>query len=737
MQKEKKDGFRNILFPTNFEYSSDSSNTPLDFYLNVFPLSVEIELKLGYFSSKALAVLSYGFANFIYNGGVLKIITNHFLYAADKEIAFGYDSGFYEFNLNDLTEIKNNLTKEEKHFFNCLKFLAKLGRLELVPVMLKPGRMAHYKQGVFTDAYGDQIFIDGSCNFTASGLIDNGEVLSVFRSWGSDYEKNKVKSKIPEISAILSRQAENYEYIGPEKIVNAISSLGEDRDIFDILNEAIDILGNGNLKDVSVKKKLEQQKKIIEEISKSLKNEPRFPFNSHPREYQIDAYNRWVENTYQGIFAMATGTGKTITALNCLLEIYKLEGRYQCVVLVPGKALLEQWINEVRLFNFCNVIPASSDYPNWQKQLNEVSTALIFDKNKSFVVVTTYATFPLDKFQKVFNHLPTSTLLIADEAHNIGSKSMLPFLEKLHLNRRIALSATPTRQFDPEGNSVIEKVFNSPAPYTYSYSMRKAIETGVLCRYKYYPSIVYLDDEEFLEYKEISKKLLAHFDQETKTFNQSDYVQKLLIQRKSIIHKAKGKLDAFRRIIKLAKSSHSSLSNSLVYVPEGIDENDEYFMDKFLRIFEEELPELKAMSYTSESQNREEIIDFFESGFVDTLFSMKCLDEGVDIPRAQIAVFCSSTGNPRQFIQRRGRVLRKHPKKDIAYIYDLIVIPCSSSEDENIKLEQKLIRDEMIRVIYFSSLSENYYEVMNNLQIVCQGYGLNIYAIQNDLESQL
>jgi superfamily II DNA or RNA helicase len=705
--------------------------------LDVFPLSLEIELKLGYFSSKALAVLSYGFARFIYNGGVLKIITNHFLYANDMELAFAYDSGYHEFDLNDFSEIRKNLTKEEKHFFTCLKYLAKLGRLEIVPVMLKPGRMAHYKQGIFTDAYGDKIFIDGSCNFTASGLIDNGEVLSVFRSWGSDYEKNKVQSKIPEISSILKRTAENYEYIGPDKIVNAINYLGEDRSIFEILNDSVDITESFDSKDIALKNKLSNHKKKIDDISRKLKSEPRFPFNSSPREYQKEACRCWIDNNFQGIFAMATGTGKTITALNCLLEMYKTEGKYQCVILVPGKALLEQWIDEVKLFNFGNIVPVSSDYSNWQKQFNEISTALIFNKDKNFIIITTYATFPIDKFQKLFINLPESTLIIADEAHNIGSKSMLPLLEKLHLSRRIALSATPTRQFDPEGNTLIEKVFNSPPPYTYSYSMRKAIETGVLCRYKYYPFIVYLNEDEFTEYKEISKKLLSFFDQETNTFKKSDYVQKLLIQRKSIIHKAKGKLNVFRNILKIAKNRHSTLSNSLVYVPEGVDENDEFFMDKFIQIFEEELPDLKAMSYTSDSHNREEIISFFENSFVDTLFSMKCLDEGVDIPRAQIAIFCSSTGNPRQFIQRRGRVLRKHPQKDIAHIYDLIVIPSCNKEVENIKIEQKLIRDEMVRVIYFSSLSENYYEVMNSLQNVCQTFGLNIFAIQNDLESQL
>lgn len=730
-------GFRSILFPSNFEYSSDSALTPLDFYLDVFPLSRSIELKLGYFSSKALAVLAYSFASFIFNGGKLNIITNHFLYGFDKDLAFGDDASLHEFNLDDLTSIRDNLTREEAHFFNCLKYLVKVGRLELIPVMLKPGKMAHYKQGIFTDVNGEKLFIDGSCNFTAAGLLDNGEVLSVFRSWGSEYERNKLESKIPDISSILKRESERYEYLGPEKIINAINSLGEDKDVHELLTDSIDLVDNPTFSDQRVKDKLAKSKVKLQNIVTKIKEEPRFPFNSQPRDYQIKAYNNWIDNGYKGIFAMATGTGKTITSLNCLLNLYVLEGVYQCVILVPSKALLEQWIEEVTLFNFKNIIPVSSDYPKSKLQLNELETSLIFDKRKSFVLITTYTTFPTSKFQRTFCSLPPDTLLIADEAHNIGSKSIVPVIEKLHVERRIALSATPTRQFDPDGNLLIEKVFNSSPPYTYSYSMREAIENNILCKYKYYPHLVYLNEDEFSEYKEITKQLLRYFDSEKKVFFDNENVQRLLIKRKTIIHKAKNKLVAFKKILAEANGAHGTLSNSLVYVPEGIDENENFLMDQFLSIFEHEFSNYKAMSYTSESQNRAQIISLFESGYVDSLFSMKCLDEGVDIPRAQLAIFCSSTGNPRQFIQRRGRVLRKHRDKDMAYIYDMIVLPFKDIDGENFKLEQKLIKDEMTRVVYFASLSENYYETMNSLQEICEKYMLNIFSIQYDLENNL
>ena len=140
--------------------------------------------------------------------------------------------------------------------------------------------------------------------------------------------------------------------------------------------------------------------------------------------------------------------------------------------------------------------------------------------------------------------------------------------------------------------------------------------------------------------------------------------------------------------------------------------------------------------FISGMKDRDDILKQFQNGQIDVIASMKCLDEGVDIPRAETAIFCSSTGNPRQFIQRRGRILRKHPAKNHAVIHDLVVIPDYENQlegSETFDLEKRMVRTELERVMYFASLSKNPYFTEDVFRDVCNHYNLNIYTIQNEL----
>lgn len=347
--------FKKIHYPKNFEYSSDTLNVPMEFYLNVLPRSRVIYLKLGYFSSKALELLSYGFAQFIYRGGEINIISNHFLYERDQELLNdSEENGLDVVLLNDLSKLKLEMTQSSQHFLNCLKLLTRLGKLKLVPVKLRPAKMVHFKQGVFLDDKGNELFVDGSCNFTANGLVGNAETLTVFRSWGGEYEKNKIKGKLEEFSKIVSKKDTRYEYLSLEQIVNAVSSIGQDKDIKSLLEDEKSLLESCDFDlDLDFKRissLVESSKDELEKMIVEVENTPRFPFIEGPREYQKEAYANWLENNKQGIFAMATGTGKTITALNCLLEQFKEEEKYQAIILVPSMALVNQWEDEVESF---------------------------------------------------------------------------------------------------------------------------------------------------------------------------------------------------------------------------------------------------------------------------------------------------------------------------------------------------------------------------------------------------
>ncbi|MCC5452865.1 DEAD/DEAH box helicase family protein [Rheinheimera sp. UJ51] len=722
-----------IKFPDNFEYSSDTKNLPIEFYLQAFPRAKTVYLKLGYFSSSAIKLLAYGFAQFIYRGGNIKIVTNHFLYKSDinlleqEDISSQYDE---ELLLADLNWLHDSLTSESTQFLNCLKYLVNQGRLELIPVMLIPNRMSHYKQGIFIDSEENAIFIDGSCNFTANGILENGENISVFRSWGGGFERNKVRDKTKDIIGICGKENKQYKYLKADQVLNAVSSLGNEKTIEDLLTDEVALLNEYNIRHTS--EIIKVYKKELEVLISEEKLKPKFPFNSLPRNYQIEAYESWIENDMQGIFAMATGTGKTITSLNCLLNLYKSEGIYQAIILVPSKTLLNQWAEEVALFNFSNVYLVSSDY-KWKKNLNQLATQLSFDVKTSFILISTYKTFSSEGFSRYINALPNNTLLIADEAHNIGSAKMKLLLPDLNFKKRLALSATPKRKFDEEGNELIEKFFNSQEPYTYSFSMEKAIKQGILCSYEYYPKLITLTEDELERYIEISKKLAKFFDNNTKKFIKSDALEKLLLARKRIIHKAENKKLAFKSILTKHLSKQKGLSYSFVYVPEGESHDGKNIMNDYLSVLNELSPNTRAYAFTGETKNKKEVMERFEQGLIESLFSMKCLDEGVDIPRAELAIFCSSTGNPRQFIQRRGRILRKHPEKDYSTIYDLVVMPSHRLDESTFNIEKNLVKEELIRVIYFASLAKNYYEAMEKFEQIASLYDLDLYAIHNEL----
>lgn len=250
---------------------------------------------------------------------------------------------------------------------------------------------------------------------------------------------------------------------------------------------------------------------------------PRFPYPSGPREYQQQAFENWKNNKQKGLFAMATGTGKTITSLNCLLEIYKRNGYYKAIILVPTITLVNQWEQECHKFNFMNVIKVYSKNPLWKEDVESIhfneEYRLKNERETSYVIISTYASYTREKVFNTLNGFSKKQLLvIADECHNMASGSMLKRLAYIPYLRRIGLSATPDRQYDDEGNRNLRKFFGAENHYTYEYSMEEAIRKGVLCKYLYYPHIVRLTTEELEAYVELSERIAKYFNDDTCSF---------------------------------------------------------------------------------------------------------------------------------------------------------------------------------------------------------------------------
>lgn len=448
---------------------------------------------------------------------------------------------------------------------------------------------------------------------------------------------------------------------------------------------------------------------------------------------------------------MATGTGKTITSLNCLLEIYKRNGYYKAIILVPTITLVNQWEQECHKFNFMNVIKVYSKNPLWKEDVESIhfneEYRLKNERETSYVIISTYASYTREKVFNILNGFSKKQLLlIADECHNMASGSMLKRLAYIPYLRRIGLSATPDRQFDDEGNRNLRKFFGAENHYTYVYSMEEAIRKGVLCKYLYYPHIVRLTTEEQEAYVELSERIAKYFNDETCSFAKMDEgLKMLLLARKRIVHKAANKLKAFEDIIKKRYQEKGNLKYSLIYVPEGNepnyleveddslnqDEDSEHLIDLYTKSILKLNDKITVRKFVSGQKDREEILDEFASGKLQVLTSMKCLDEGVDVPRSELAIFCSSTGNPRQFIQRRGRVLRTHPKKKMAVLHDLVVAPEINPNSRSYRMERAMLKSELIRVKNFALLSENPSYSELELRDVMEHYGLNLYNNDN------
>lgn len=752
-----------IIWPDSRWFKSRSEWEPVGFFSEALCNAKTFDIKLGFFSSSAINVLAYSFASFLYNGGKMRMIINDVLSEPDKNaLLLGKSTSCMPFfNLEQLESLTQTLSKRDEHFFNCLAWLINKKRLEIKIIAPKSGNgIAHSKCGVFSDGL-NQVGFNGSCNFSRMALIENIEDISAFCDWDSESDKYKIKIIGEDFDKTFLGDDETVNYISAENVITGISAQYPIKDICELLEDELSVIKEGmsNAQSPSIKNILNKAKQRVKSLIEEKKNRdiapisvgtPCFPYPSGPREYQQLAFNNWKNNGQQGLFAMATGTGKTITSLNCLLEIYKKRGYYKALILVPTITLVNQWEEECRKFNFTRIIKVSSKNPKWHDDIRRLKFDELHaspDEKISFVIISTYTTFARNTaFDKLNKFSKNQVLLIADEMHNIGSPGMLKKLKDIVYLRRIGLSATPERQFDDKTNQRIAKFFGAELGYTYEYSMKEAIDKDVLCQYYYYPHIVQLTDDEMDRYIDYSIKISKYFNFATESFDKSDDVlMALLLARKRIIHKATNKLAEFQKIIEEKYRQQGNLKYTLVYVPEGTkpDSNDADIFDSsetipddmetnnLIDLYTDSVRRLDkritVKKFTGETNDRDEILNSFSTGQLQVLTSMKCLDEGVDVPRSEMAIFCASTGNPRQFIQRRGRILRKHPDKKTAYLHDLVVIPKVCETCSSFRMEQSLLKNELKRVCDFAMLSKNPSFAQMELLDVMEFYGLNLF----------
>lgn len=727
-----------MLSDVHFKHSYTSGyDEPKDFFTEALIESCNFDLGLGFFSSSGIRSLSYGFALFIANGGKMRVVMNHILSKEDKEvIENGQKHLIADFEDNILCDIKKiieTLSKEDEQFFRCLSYLISVDRIKFLATVSTKGGLGHDKYGIFKDEKGNKVAFIGSANFSQSALELNGETITVFSSPNDD-------NRIAEYQTLFDQSWENDTphliHIPIEHVKTFIREKFPEAPLTNLIEEGINLresIGMDN--DVPQKYYKPISKRILDKIELK-EQEPRFPFPEE-RKIQIDAYNAWIGNGKKGMFAMATGSGKTVTALNCIRKQYKENGYYKAIIVVPTQALAIQWEHEAKSFNFQNIVSTHSD-KDWKDVLSRYITRSLLDSTKSIILITTYATFNRNDIQSFLKKVrgAETFIYVADEAHNIGSQNSLKHLPEM-INWRIGLSATPERIYDDLGTEKLYEFFDSKPPkYTYRYTMKQAIEEGILCHYDYYPIFIELTSSEMEEYERISDQLRKYIDADTGKYKPN--AERLLLKRKRIIHKAENKKIAISDLLEELKQKQK-LDYTFVFVPEGyepdysindsynIDQDDIHIIDEYAQMFKEH--GYSYHKYISGLDDAPSILQNFADGNIQILLSMKCLDEGVDIPRAEHAIFCSSTGNPRQFVQRRGRVLRKCKGKEKARIWDLIVTPPNILDESN-KIERNLFFNEVKRIVNFAALADNQIDILyGNLLAYCEALKINLFDL--------
>lgn len=720
------------------EYRSRLDNVIRDFYTPVLKQSVIYKRAVGFFSSSALVSLTAGICGLIENGGSIQMIASPRLSEEDIEaINDGLrrrDDVIKEALLRELREPKG---KFEEARLNLLSNLIAAGRLEIKIAFLEDDNtvgMFHEKVGLMYDADDNIIAFSGSMNESANAFTTNYEAIDVFTSWSADLDR--VLSKQSAFNAMW----EDYE---PSIKVMEFPEVKEEVLRRYRVNNRIDTSlddppkGTGADADTPVSD-YDDTPRVIG---------PVVPPYVHMRDYQKNAIEEWAKRGYRGIFDMATGTGKTYTALAAVSRLFADKNQNLAVIIIcPYQHLVEQWKEDIVAFGMKPIVCYSaSSQKNWRDRLKTAVTSFNLGVQDHFCMVSTNATFAIEYVQELVSKLSGNVVLVVDEAHNFGAENLCTTLMP-NIPYRLALSATIDRHGDPEGT---QKLYDYFGDKCVEYTLKDAILNDMLTPYYYHPVTVSLNDEELGQYLDLSAKIRknVHPDKNGKVVL-SEYAKMLLIKRARLVAGAKNKIAVLRHLME----SFMDDSQILVYCgattmhdvdyQEGkppIDEAKQ--IDIVSGMLGNDLG-MRVSKFTSEenAEERERIkADFAEGKHLQALVAIRCLDEGVNIPSIRTAFIMASSTNPKEYVQRRGRVLRKFPGKRHAVIYDFITLPIplddlSGYDEDVIESVRSLAAREIVRMKDFAAIAENPFDSDSLIAEIQRAYDLDIENLDTDTQ---
>lgn len=694
-------------------YDSDKDNTLEDFYIPILSESIEYRRLAGFFSSTSLAVAAKGMADFIRNGGSMKLIVSAKFQKEDlnaiKEIYKNQEELIEKIIIKDLENLENEFVKDHVRALSWMILNKKLKikiaivyNNEEMPIeanKIEQLGIFHQKIGILKDSEGNIISFSGSDNESASGWVSNIEEFKVFCNWNFS-EQEYLRADISKFERFWTDSAKRTKVIDiPAAVKNKLIELSPK-----------------SIEELNLEKwhKLKTKKKVNKIIV---------------WEHQQKAIDNWFSNNKRGIFEMATGTGKTFTALGCLKKILKEEDKLVTIISCPYDHLIKQWIGDLNEFGIdIDYIVADSSNYKWKYELTDKIYDILNGISNKIIIFTTHTTFSSNNFINLMRKINVKILLIADEVHGIGSKERKKGLIDIY-NFRLGLSATPRRWFDDDGT---EKIFDFFEKSVFEFSLKEAITTinpstgkTYLTPYRYKPYFIDLTAEEFLEYEMESIKIAKMYHVSKNKEKKEKLLTLLFEKRQRIIRNAINKLTVFKEILNNIKT----IKNCLIYCsPQQINNVQDILNNyKNQNIIQSRFTMETGTTLQKEFGNLSErgyLLKNFSDGTIDALVAMNILDEGINIPSAKIAIILASTGNPRQYIQRRGRILRRFSNKDIATIYDIMVIPSLPKDTSTnlIELEKKILKKELIRYKEFADAANNKLECFNKIHEIEEKY---------------
>ncbi|WP_193063713.1 DEAD/DEAH box helicase family protein [Oceanobacillus oncorhynchi] len=668
-----------------FIYDNTSDRIFEDLFNPLLSYSISYKRGVGYFTSSWLEICIEGLLKMAEEEGEIILVTSPHLSEKDWDaFRLGTEARnndiVYQTLAKQVENLRLNMTSSK---LTLLAWLIADGLLNIKIAVPKNNRGDfHDKFAIFEDSKGDKVALHGSLNDSEQASF-NGEGVSVFRSWIPGQEGFVEGHEARFDQSFLQDSNFYHVYELPRAIQIDIVSLKGD-------------------KPRPYKLSIPQKKVHF-----------KLPDQITLHDFQSEAVDNWFANDGKGLFEMATGTGKTITSLAAASKFVNQQKSSLLLITVPFNHLIEQWAEELRIFGFNPIVRKGKTF-TWVPQLR----TKVFEINKglkiNLCIITTHDTGSSDEFLKLMETVKVPILYIADESHYLGARKLSKLLNP-HFDFRIGLSATPDRWFDEEGSIKLRKYFDKTV---IELPITEAVKKGFLTPYRFYPKTVTLSDTEYKQFQSFTKKIInVQNDKNLSYSERSEKVNQLLILRSRVVNNAEEKMILLQTLLK-EKIENEGLNNikyTLVYSPFGKT-------GEVVKMLSELGIRAHEFIYTVSNQKKKSLLEQFGNGDIQVLVAMKCLDEGVNIPATKEAYFLSSTTNPREFVQRRGRILRKYKKKKEAIIYDFYAVPPKSHWGED--SGASLLKREIPRFAEFADGALNKFESRESILPVVSAHNI-------------